>query len=238
MNHERPFTVSRFRNRNDVFSFRVEGHLNGVRIRRNFKIQEDAAAEKSVLEIKALQMHSNLRAVATCLTVDQVREAEAAFRRLANGSRSLSFCVDFALANHRERASETRLDEAIGAYLAVKTRECDQKLISESHLTTIQRNMKALARHFAGSIVFDLTAAKLTPYIQQGNGCLKTYNNRRGLVSTFLRFAEQQEWLTDNPVKKIPHYRIVHRRGSAQTLAELSCGNCNGGSARWWLVAN
>jgi hypothetical protein len=56
MNHEYKFSVSRFRNRNGVFSFRVEGCLNGVRIRRNFKTQEEAATEKAALELKALQI--------------------------------------------------------------------------------------------------------------------------------------------------------------------------------------
>ena len=81
------FAVSRFKNRNGVFSFRVDGQLNGVRIRRNFKTQEEAAAEKSVLELKALQLASSLSAVTTCLAEDQVREAEAVFRRLAGGNR-------------------------------------------------------------------------------------------------------------------------------------------------------
>jgi len=35
MNNENKFSVSRFRNRNGVFSFRLGGYLNGVRIRRN-----------------------------------------------------------------------------------------------------------------------------------------------------------------------------------------------------------
>jgi len=212
------FAVSRFKNRNGVFSFRVDGQLNGVRIRRNFKSQEEAAAEKSVLELKALQLASSLSAVTTCLAEDQVREAEAVFRRLAGGSRTLSFCVDYALTNHRTPENQKALDEAVTAYLAVKTREHEQKLISASQLTTINRHMKALKIHFPGITVAELTAAKLTTYFQRANGCLKTYNNRRGLVSTFLKFAEQQEWLATNPIKKIPYYRIAHRRGSAKTL--------------------
>jgi hypothetical protein len=83
------FAVSRFKNRNGVFSFRVDGYLNGVRIRRNFKTQEEAAAEKGVLELKALQ--------------------------LAGGSRTLSFCVDYALTNHRTPENQKALDEAVAA---------------------------------------------------------------------------------------------------------------------------
>jgi hypothetical protein len=102
MNHENKFSVSRFRNRNGVFSFRVDGRLNDVRIRRNFKTLEEAATEKAALELKSLQIGSNLQAVTTCLSEEQVREAEAAFRRLAGNDRSLAFYLDFALANYRE----------------------------------------------------------------------------------------------------------------------------------------
>ena len=212
------FAVSRFQNRNGVISFRVDGQLNGVRIRRNFKTQEEAAAEKATLELKALQLASSLCAVTTCLAEDQVREAEAVFRRLAGGSRTLSFCVDYALSNHRTPENQKALDEAVTAYLTVKAREHEQKLISASQLTTINRHMKALKKHFSGVTVAELTAAHLTTYFQRANGCLKTYNNRRGVVSTFLKFAEQREWLVANPIKKVPYYRIAHRRGSAKTL--------------------
>jgi hypothetical protein len=39
MKHEQSFAVSRFENRNGVTSWRVDGRLHGVRIRRNFKTQ-------------------------------------------------------------------------------------------------------------------------------------------------------------------------------------------------------
>jgi hypothetical protein len=97
MKHENLFSVSRFKNRNGVFSFRVDGRLNGVRIRRNFKTQEEAANEKAALKLKALRMASSLCAVTTCLAEDQVREAEAAFRRLP--ARLLS--------DHRSGVAET-----------------------------------------------------------------------------------------------------------------------------------
>lgn len=53
MNHSK-FAVISFENRNGVTSWRVDGRLHGVRIRKNFKTREEAAAEKAVLEIKAL----------------------------------------------------------------------------------------------------------------------------------------------------------------------------------------
>ncbi len=212
------FAVRRFKNRNGVFSFRVEGVLNGVRIRRNFKSQEEAAAEKSALEIKAMRLESDLRAVTTHLTEPQVREAEAAFRRLAGDKRSLSFCVDYALANHREPATQQTLAEAAKLYLAAKTEENKRGLISPSQLTTIRRHLAVLQRYFPKKSVGDLTAAQLAAHCQRGNAGLKTYNNRRGVLSTFFKFSLQRDWLATNPIAKVPHHRIAHRRGSAATL--------------------
>ena len=70
------FVVRRFKNRNVVFSWRVQGILNGVRIRRNFKTQEEAPAEKAALELSAVQLNSNLRSISTWLGDLQVREAD------------------------------------------------------------------------------------------------------------------------------------------------------------------
>jgi len=83
MTHDRSFTVSRFANRNGVSSWRVSGYLAGVRIRKNFPTREEAAAEKSALDLRALQSAAGgVRAATTFLSDDQLREAEAAFRRL------------------------------------------------------------------------------------------------------------------------------------------------------------
>jgi hypothetical protein len=64
MNHTK-FVVSRFENRNGITSWRVSGIIHGVRLRKNFKTREEAAAEKAALEIKALQSTSGLRSIAT-----------------------------------------------------------------------------------------------------------------------------------------------------------------------------
>ena len=77
MNHT-TFAVSRFENRNGIVSWRVDGRLHGVRIRKNFKTREEAAAEKAALELKAEQNASGLCPATTCLTNDQVSEASDA----------------------------------------------------------------------------------------------------------------------------------------------------------------
>jgi integrase len=212
------FSVRRFKNRNGVFSWRVHGHLNGVRIRRNFKTQEEAAAEKAGLEIKALHLASNLRAITTCLTEDQVREAEAVFRQIAEHGRSLSSCVSLTLANEREATCRKALTEAIADYIALKEHELEQDLISEPYLVRLRREMNRLPKRCPAVTVSDLTPARLVAYFEFGRASRKTYNNRRGVISGFLKFAQQRDWIADNPLVKIPAHRIRRRRGGAQTL--------------------
>jgi integrase len=67
--------------------------------------------------------------------------------------------------------------------------------------------------------VAELSAPRLTEYLQHGNPALKTYNNHRGVVSNFLKFAFQQDWIAVNPIEKVAYHRIAHRRGSAPTFS-------------------
>ena len=107
MNHTK-FAIRRFENRNGVASWRVDGSLHGVRFRKNFKTREEAAAEQAALEIRAINEANGLHTIATVLTADQVREAEAVFHRLAEKARPLSFYIDFALAIHSNLAAWLR----------------------------------------------------------------------------------------------------------------------------------
>lgn len=211
-------SVSRFKNPNGVFTWRVDCRLNGVRIRRNFKSQEEAAAEKDALRVKALQLDSGLHSVTTALKTEQVRDAETAFRRIADRPHSLLFYVEFALSHYREPATQKPLVDAIADYVATKDHEHEQDLLSEAHLVRLKRDLDRLQKHFPKAMVSDLTAPKLLGYFEARRAALKTFNNRRGVVSTFLRFCHQRDWIADNPLAKIPPRRIRRRRTGAATL--------------------
>lgn len=213
-----PFSIRRFKNRNGATSWRVDGRLSGVRIRRNFKTQQEAAAEKAMLEVKALQVGTDLNMVPTSLTTDQVREAEAVVRRIADSGHSLSFYIDFALTNYQEPVNRRSLGLAVADYVAAKEHEREQDLISPMHLTRIRREMRRLERHFPRATVGTLAGPRLREYFELGRVGFKTYNNRRGIVGTFLRFALEREWIAENPLVKIPARRIRRRRRGAATL--------------------
>jgi integrase len=212
------FGISRFENRKGASSWRVDGYLHGIRIRRNFKTKEEAGAEKATLELKALQAAAGMRSATTLLTEDQLREAESVFRRLSGQKMSLSGFVDYALANYREPLREVPLAAATAEYVATKRKEYDQTLLSERQFRSISYELDTLKKRFPAATVNQFSAAILLPYLERGTASLKTYNNRRGVLSTFFKFAFRKDWIAANPVEKTPHHRIRHRRGSATTI--------------------
>ena len=213
------FLVTRFQNRNGTASWRVDGRLNGVRIRRNFKTKEEACAEKATLEIRAAQIESGRpNEIATSLTIEQVRDAETAFRRLEGAGHSLMFCADFTLTNYRKPERQRLLTEAVADYLAAKERERDQRAITACQVVYIGRELRSLLKAFPGCVISDLTAQRLRPYCERNTPSLKTVNNRRGILSTFFKFAFQHDWVASNPIEKVPSFRLARRRSSAATL--------------------
>ena len=217
MKHSK-FVVSPFENRNGITSWRVDGYFNGVRIRRNFKTREEAAAEKSALEIKALNAANGQHTIATILTAEQVREAEAVFHRLSGKGRALSFYVDFALANYREPEKQKQLADAVADYVAAKKHEFEQDQISPPQMQRIRWDLKRLAEAFPRKAVAEITPTALTEFLEKDRPGMKTHNNRRGILSTFFKFSFQRGWIAENPIPKVPHYRIRKKRGCAQTF--------------------
>jgi integrase len=218
MSHHTAFAVSRFENRNGVTSWRVDGRLHGLRIRRNFKSREAAAAEKDALEVKALHAAAGLHAATTFLSEDQLREAESVFRRLAARPRSLTCYLDYAPANYRELERDVPLAVAIDEYVATKRKEHERTLLSKRQLRSIKYELETLKKRFPAFTMTRFSAAGLIAYLERGAPSLKTYNNRRAVLSTFFKFAIQKDWIATNPIEKTPHHRISHLRGSAVTI--------------------
>jgi integrase len=224
MNHSK-FFVTQFENSSGSSAWRVEGRINGVRFRRNFKTKEEAAAEKAALELRAVQ-GSNLQSVATSLSEAKVREAEAAFHRLTDRTRSLTFYLDYALANYRDPVNDKPVVEAAKEYLTLREADHNQGNLSHRQYTSFRCELRALETTFRGKLVSELTAAALTEFFRRGAVSKKSYNNRRGLVSAFLKYCLLKDWVAVNVIDKVPHHRgIGHRRGSAPTLTAQQCAD-------------
>ena len=217
MNHT-TFVVTRFSNRSGSVSWRVSGNFHGVRVRNNFSSKEEARAEKATLELKAIQNASGLRASATFLTDEQLREAEASYRKLVDRPQSLSVYLDYALANYREPEREVPLAIAVDEYVAAKLKDVERTILSIRQFRSIRNELELLKSHFPKRSVAQLSPLEIIAYLERGRAALKTYNNRRGILSTLFGFAVQRDWIARNPIEKTPYHRISHRRGSAQTI--------------------
>ena len=219
MNPKHSFVISQFTNPSGEVVFRVSGWLDGKRVRKNFSTRPEAEAERQVLEVQQLQGETGVRTAVTRLVDDQLHEAEAVFRRLNGRPHSLSFYLEFALANYREPVTQKLLTEAVSEFLVIKDHEREQDLLSEPYLTRVKRDLKRLQLHFPAATVADLTGTRLLGYFEARRAAHKTFNNRRGVVSAFLKYALQRDWIADNPLTKIPPRRIRRRRGCAITFA-------------------
>ncbi len=92
-------------------------------------------------------------------------------------------------------------------------------MLSECQLKDIRLRLEDLDDAFPGRVLSTLSREALAAHCQRGNPKPKTFNNRRGILFTFFKFAFCQDWVTANPLEKVPHLRVAHRRGSAKTLS-------------------
>lgn len=218
MDHTTSFGISEFTNPSGEIVFRVAGWLDGKRVRKNFASRAEANAERQILEVQRHQSDTGIRTVVTRLEDAQIKEAEAVFARLKSQPRSLSFYIDFALTNYREPEKQKPLADAVAEYVTAKEHEFFQDQISVPQMARIRWDLKRLVAYFADKTVADLTVSSLVAFLEIGRPGMKTYNNRRGILSTFLKFAFQRGWIAENPIPKVPHYRIRRKRSVAQTF--------------------
>ena len=148
-----------------------------------------------------------------------MRDAELAFRRVAGQPHSLFVLLDYTLTNYRAPERENRSPPPSPNISRPSSSEHERGIISAVQVGSIKKELTLLQGHFPGSTVAPLTPEKLTGFCERGQPSLKTYNNRRGILSTFFKFAFQKDWIVRNPVERIPYHRIAHRRGSARTLS-------------------
>jgi integrase len=213
-----PFVISEFTNPSGKIVFQLYARIDGQRFRKNFQTRVEAEAERQVQEVSWLQRDTGTRAAVTRLNEDQLHEAEAAFRRIANLPRSLSFYLDFALTNYREPEKQKQLADAVAEYVTAKEHEFAQDQLSPPQMNRIREDLKRLVTRFPGKSVAELTATALTEFLEKDRPGMKTHNNRRGILSTFFKYSFQRGWIAENPILKVPHYRIRRKRGVAQTF--------------------
>ncbi len=221
------FKITRYTNPSGEEVFRLSGTLNGDRIRKNFKNRGDAVAERQKLTIRFHNEEPEGRTIWTTLTQAENQEAIAAFSRLkrSGSNRSLSFVVNYFLNHYKEAAFSVSVAEATDQYFEQKSRDTQRGIITERQEKAINMELKKLVSHFDGRMINEITADEIKDYLDSPLGrskatpSLKTWNNRRGYISTFFRFCHSKKFVGENPILEVPQYRIKQARGTATTLS-------------------
>lgn len=213
------FRISNFTNPSGAVVHRVSGWLGDTRIRRNFRTRQEAESEVQVLTARAAQVDSQLRTAVTHLTPTQLSEAETAHELIKDRPQSLLFYIDHALQRFREPHECKKLSDAVNDYLAARQLEHEQKVISTPYLQNLKRGLQELAKHFSELAVADLTGPRVMAYLECRQPSIKTFNNRRGVISAFLKFCVQHGWTENDPLARIPARRWRRPRGAAKTFS-------------------
>lgn len=189
-------------------TFLVRGWLNGRRIRKQFQSYDEAAGEKTRLEVEAANHESETRTLNTRLTPAQVAEAEAAFRRLAG--QSLALAVEWFLANYRPPTVEKAIEPALAMFRADRAAVVSRAVVADYRKLSV-----VLSRAFPGRALHTIKTEELQAL---SKGAKKTQNNFRGNVHAFFEFCrhDSRRWVTVNPAKGLPRYDIA--RGLPEIL--------------------
>ena len=187
------FIITKFINPGGSEAWRLSGTLNGKQIRKNFKSRNDVVAERQKLSIRYLNEQSEGQTVWTTLTQLQNKEAISAINLLKQTklNKSLTFAVNYFIAHYKEVAETMTVEEAVREYCDYKSKEMERGIISFCQEQGITREMKKLKGIFAGRIVNEIQPAELNTYLDTRHHpskevlSLKTWNNRRGYLSTF-----------------------------------------------------
>ena len=221
------FKITRFINPSGSEAWRLSGTLNGKQIRKNFKSRNDAVAERQHLSIRYLNEQSAGQTVWTTLTHGQNKESISAINLLnqAKSNKSLTFAVNYFLGHYKEAIETMTIEEAVGEYCDHKSKEMERGIISLCQEQGITREMKKFKGIFGGRIVNKIQAAELNTYLDTRHHrskevlSLKTWNNRRGYLSTFFKYCVSKKYVGENPILEVPQYKIKQRRGSAEILS-------------------
>lgn len=226
------FKITPFINPSGAKVWRLSGTSNGKRIRENFKTRAEAVARRQKCTVEYLNGKSHGQTVWTTLTHEQNRDAIAAVNLLKNhdSKNSLSFAVNFFLKNYQPPEHEMSSMLAAAEYLEKRRQDLERGFIKERQFNAIRSEMNWIALCLGDTPISSLTTKNFQKYLEKPKDAprnrrevpkvvsAKTWNNRRGLLNTFCDYCLERGYLAENPIAKVPQYKIKHQRGTAETL--------------------
>ena len=207
-------TLTRTTVRNEGYTYptyQIQGWVNGRRVRKNFKSEQEAQGAKHRLEVFAANAIDPIRPAVTRLTPAQIAEAETAFARI--GDWPVSPAIDWFLTTYTAPLAEKSIEDAVTAFLADRTKHV-RKMVLRDYKST----MTAFKTAFPGKLVHEITTDRVMEFLDAREVGNKRRNNLRGDLHAFFNFCKilPRRWTKDNPVEPVPTFKI--RRGLPEII--------------------
>ncbi|HOC56944.1 MAG TPA: tyrosine-type recombinase/integrase [Verrucomicrobiota bacterium] len=180
---------------------------DGTQIRRNVPTLHEALRVKEELELKAQGQPVDFVLRKTCLTQEELVEAEHAVRRLREAQnaqphlkgKSLQFVVEYALSNYKELTKVKTIRDAVSEFLAVKR----EKKKRQRTITDYTSRLGKLVKEHGDLMVNQTTTEHLEGLVQGCGYEGVTQNHYRTKFRTFFKWCRKRKYCISNPAEDI-----------------------------------
>jgi integrase len=200
--------------------------------RRSFQSKAQAEGLLATLKVQRLNSEVQLKQTFTTLTAEQIKQAEAAFRRLGDRY-TLDTVIDHFVRHHYDTENPKDFEDAIEEFENAKRKGGLQARSLRQLKSTLDRFLAYLldARGAESVCVHEITTADVAGFLDAlrdrdgvNKAKRKTYNNNRLDLSSFFSWASdrQQRFTPENPVTAVSHFdkkAIEQQREAIQVLA-------------------
>ncbi len=231
----------------------LHGYIDGVKIRQygqaaeleKVKIElESGAREKAAAEL------NSERAQATWLTADQLRDCEAAMRRLGNLPHTILDCV-IAAEKVLVSGAPVRAVDALDSWL--------KNSADMGRFDATRKNVSTRVRAFLAQtnveFLAEISPAQVKAYVLPPGAMLYTKRNNGAALQAWLNYCVKEKWLKVSPMeidlsqlnkqakRELTERRLSRREGKTSHLAPAPCekllqasATVDGGSMLAYLI--
>lgn len=184
--------------------WKVEGRLSGVRVRKFFPNKEEAEGYRQLKEVEAINGSHELRPSVTHLTAEQLRQAEAAFKRL--GNRSILAAVEWYLDTYRDTLTKRSVTEAYPQFIADRKPHVRQSTIDD-----YTGSLKAFGLFTKDRPLPSISGDDIQAFLKSRELKGKSWNNTRADISAFFTWCEKspRKWITSNPADEVQPVKLA-----------------------------
>jgi site-specific recombinase XerD len=219
------FKITPYFNHTGSKAYRVYGRLNGKTIRKNFKTRVEAVTARDRLEIEYLNSKNYGQSIWTTLSHEENADAIRALGiiRESDLKKDLSFAARYLVEHYCEAKEQITANLAVVEYLQQREIDRDREHITKVQYRTLKGELNRFSAFFNERNLSEIQAAEIQAYLEGGDDkkmpSLKTWNNRRGYLSTFFKFCMTKKYAGENPILELPNYKLKKMRGTASTLS-------------------